>query len=329
MLANIKGNSLRLTGGCAVQAADTCIHRRIIRQLVPGFGLHNGDRSMRPSARSTDAMHLDDLLDSQQALPSIPRVIALVLSELNREEPDLRKISVDINTDPGLTARLLRLANSAQFQLPKKIGSVGEALAVLGLDQVRSLTMAAGMAGAFRKVPGMDMPQFWRYSLDVAKISRKLARLVRANHSTAFTAGLVHASGELVMHMGMPEQMHRLNDQAAALSSRRAAVEHHLLGYCYADVGAGFASNWEFPAPMVEAIKYQLIPFQDGVYEPLAGILHLSAWRARAQEEGFSEGALADSFPDEVALALGIDIDEVLAREPVEWTTRQEAAEMT
>ena len=76
-------------------------------------------------------MHLDDLLDSQLALPSIPRVIARVLAELNRDEPDLRKISNDINTDPGLAARLLRLANSAQFQLTKRIGGVSEALAVL------------------------------------------------------------------------------------------------------------------------------------------------------------------------------------------------------
>ena len=271
-------------------------------------------------------MHLDDLLDSQLALPSIPRVIALVLAELHRVEPDLRKISNDINTDPGLAARLLRLANSAQFQLTNKIGTVAEALAVLGLDQVRSLTAAAGMAVAFRKVPGMDMHQFWRYSLDVAKLSRKLAHQARANASTAFTAGLVHAAGELVMHLGMPDQMRWLNEQAPPLSGRRAGAEYHLLGYCYADVGAGFATSWQFPNTIVEAIRYQIIPFDDGVYEPLAGIVNLAAWRARAREEGMSEGALADTFPDEIALTLGIDIDEVLMREAVEWTTGQEAS---
>ena len=274
-------------------------------------------------------MHLEDLLDSQLALPSIPRVIALVLSELNRDEPDLRKISKEISTDPALTACVLRLANSAQFQLVQKIGSVSEALALLGLDQVRTLTIAAGMAVAFKRVPGMDMPQFWRFSLDVAKLSRKLANSARVNASTAFTAGLIHATGELVMHLGMPEQMHHLNEEALPLAAKRHRAEQRLLGYCFADVGAGLAQAWEFPTPIVEAIKHQLKPFEDGAYEPLAGIVHLAAWRVRAREEGMKAGALADSFPGEVAITLRIDIDDVLSETPVEWTTGQEAAAMS
>lgn len=273
-------------------------------------------------------MHLDDLLDSQVALPSIPRAVAMVLSELNRDEPDLRSISQHINTDPGLTARLLGLANSAQFNFSRKIGSVSDALAILGLEQVRALTAAAAMAGVFKSVPGMQMPQFWRYSLDVAKLSRKLARLTRSNASVAFTAGLIHGAGELVMHLGMPEQMLWLNAQATPLSNRRAKAEQHLLGYCYAEVGAGFAKSWQFPSAIVDAIRYQAAPFHNDVYEPLAGLVHLSAWRARAREEGVSEGDLADTFPDEVALTLGIDIDEVLQKEPVDWTTAQESAAM-
>ena len=274
-------------------------------------------------------MHLEDLLDSQLALPSIPRVIALVLSELNRDEPDLRKISKEIGTDPALTACVLRLANSAQFQLVQKIGSVSEALALLGLDQVRTLTIAAGMAVAFKRVPGMDMPQFWRFSLDVAKLSRKLANSARVNAATAFTAGLIHATGELVMHLGMPEQMLWINEQALPLAAKRYRAEQRLLGYCFADVGAGLAQAWEFPVPIVEAIKHQLKPFEDGAYEPLAGIVHLAAWRVRAREEGLKPGALADTFPGEVALTLRIDIDDVLSETPVEWTTGQEAAAMS
>ena len=273
-------------------------------------------------------MHLDDLLESQRALPSIPRVIAMVMNELNQEEPDLRAVSQHINTDVGLTTRLLGLANSAQFNLTNKIGSVSDALAVLGLDQVRSLTTAAAVAGVFRAVPGMEMQQFWRYSLDVAKLSRKLARSTRANAAVAFTAGLLHGVGELVMHLGMPDQMRWLNSQAGPLESKRAQAEHHLLGYCYAEVGAGFARNWKFPIAIVDAIAHQISPFHNDVCEPLAGVVHLSAWRARAQEEGLGSGELADTFPDEIALTLGVDMDEVVQEEAIDWTTRQESARM-
>lgn len=270
-------------------------------------------------------MTLKELLASNAALPSIPKVIALLLNELDRTEPDLRKISQLINTDPVLTTRLLRLANSAQFQLPSKISSVSEALALMGLDQVRSLAMVAAVAGAFRSVPGLDMHHYWRYSLNVAKLARMLGGMVRQRQPAAFTAGLIHAIGELVMHLGLPQELAALNQQVAPLGFKRASAERKLLGYCYADVGAGFARSWHFPQPIVDALEHQCAPFENNeVYEPMAGILHLAAWRARAKEANYEQQELTDNFPDVVALTLGIDIDMALQQEPIDWTSRAE-----
>lgn len=273
-------------------------------------------------------MNLEELLASATALPSIPKVLALLLNELGRDEPDLRKIAMLINTDPVLTARVLQLANSAQYQLAHQVSSVAEALAFLGLDQVRSLVSAAAVSGAFKRIPGVDMHQFWRYSLNVAKLSRTMAGMVKQNQSAAFTAGLIHAVGELVMHLGMPAQMEALNLQTPALDVRRAAMERRVLGFCYSRVSAGFARSWQFPQPIVDALEHQFAPFENGVYEPLAGVLHLSAWRARANEAGYDEEQLTDNFPDEVALALSLDMDAALQREPVNWTTPAEAVVM-
>jgi HD-like signal output (HDOD) protein len=269
---------------------------------------------------------LEELLASNEALPSIPKVIALLLNELDQEEPDLRKISQLINTDPILATRLLRLANSAQFQFANKISSVSEALALMGLDQVRTLATAAAVAGAFTAIPGIDMNQFWRYSLNTAKLARTLAGMVRQNQPAAFTAGLIHATGELVMHLGLPKELGVLNQKLPPLALKRASAERKLLGYCFADVGAGFARNWQFPQPIVDALEHQNAPFENEVYEPMAGILHLSAWRARAKEANYSEQDLIDSFPDVVALALGIDIDMALQQEPINWTSKAEVA---
>jgi HD-like signal output (HDOD) protein len=271
-------------------------------------------------------MKLNDLLASELALPSIPKVIALLLNELDQDEPDLRKVSQLINTDPVLTARLLQLANSAQFQLSNKIGGVSEALALMGLMQVRGLATAAAVAGAFRSIPGIDLPVFWQYSLDVAKLSRALAGMLRQNQQMAFTAGLVHAVGELVMHVGLQAPMAELNAHVAQLSLKRAKAETDLLGYCYAEVGAGFARRWQFPPRIIEALEHQCVPFEKDAYEPLAGVLHLASWRVRARAADYDQGELADRFPDVVALALGLDIDMVLQQNPIEWTTRVEAA---
>lgn len=270
-------------------------------------------------------MEFKDLLASQEALPSIPRVIALLLSELNRDEPDLKKVSQLVSTDPTLTMRLLQIANSAQYQLSKKIGSVSEALALLGTNQLRDIALAAAVTGAFRNVPGVDLRQFWRYSLDVAKLSRMLAGLVRQPQSVAFTAGLIHAVGELVMCVGMPHELAALVPEAPPLSLKRAKAERRLLGYCYADVGAAFAHSWQFPQAIVDALGHQHAPFENGVYEPLAGVLHLAAWRARANEAGLSAQDLVDNFPDAVGLALAIDFDSALQQDAIDWTSSNEA----
>lgn len=269
-------------------------------------------------------MTLEELLASNAALPSIPKIIALLLSELDQPEPDLRKVSQLINTDPVLTTRLLKLANSAQFQLSSKISSVSEALALLGFEQVRSLAVAAAVVGAFRAIPGTDMNQFWRYSLNVAKLSRTLSGMVREKQSAAFTAGLIHATGELVMQLCLPSELAALNQDVPPLGLKRAAAEHKLLGFCYADVGAGFARSWFFPQPIVDALRHQCAPFENEAYEPLAGILHLAVWRARMKEAECDEQDLIHNFPDVVALALGIDMDMALQQDPIDWTSRAE-----
>jgi len=266
---------------------------------------------------------LQALLASQFTLPSIPKVVALLLSELDRDEPDLKKITQLISTDPALTTRLLRLSNSAAFKLSGKINSVSESLAILGLGHVRIMAAEAATGTSFKAVPGINLQQFWGYSLDVAKVSRSLAGVVRQNQQAAFTCGLIHAVGELAMHIGMPEEVAELDREVPPLDLRRAKAERKQFGFCYAQVGAGYARQWHFPEPIVDALEHQYEPFENNVYEPLAGVIHLATWRARAKEANLDERALAVSFPGAVGEVLGLDIDMVLQQDPIDWTDQR------
>jgi HD-like signal output (HDOD) protein len=267
-------------------------------------------------------MKLNDLLTSQIVLPSIPKVVALLLSELARDEPDLKTVSQLVSTDPALTTRLLQLSNSGFFKLSGKINSVSESLAILGLGHVRTMAAAAASGASFRAVPGINLQQFWAYSLNVGKLARSLAGVVRQNQQAAFTCGLIHAVGELAMHLGMPADVATLNAQVAPLDLKRARAEYKAFGFSYAQVGAGFAKQWQFPQPMVDALEYQLAPFDNDAYEPLAGVIHLATWRARAREAGLSDKALAVTFPGPVGEVLGLDIDMVLQQDPIDWSAQ-------
>jgi HD-like signal output (HDOD) protein len=264
-------------------------------------------------------MKLSALLEKEFVLPSIPKVVALLLTELARPETDLMKVTQLISTDPALTTRLLQLANSSFFKLSGRINSVSEALALLDLAHVRTMAQAAASGASMKAVPGIQLQHFWDYSLNVARVSRALAGVVKQNQQAAFTCGLIHAVGELAMHLGMPDAISLLNADVAPLDLRRAKAERQMFGYCYATVGAGFARIWQFPQSMVDALEHQYAPFDNNVYEPLAGVIHLAAWRARGKEAGLSERGLAVTFPDSVGVAMGLDIDMVLQQDPFDW----------
>ncbi len=267
-------------------------------------------------------MDLHALLASPIVLPSIPKVVALLLSELDREVPDLKNITQLISTDPALTTRVLQTANTPFFRLSGKVHSAAEALAILELSHIRQMAADAASAASLRGIPGVNLPQFWAYSLNVAKLARSLAGVTRQNQGAAFTCGLIHAIGELVMHAGMPAQMVPLNQEVGLLDLKRAKTEFLSFGYSYAQVGAAYARQWRFPEPIIDALEHQYAPFSNNVYEPLAGVIHLATWRARAREAQLSERALAVTFPGEVGEVLDLDIDMVLQQDPFDWSAR-------
>jgi len=267
-------------------------------------------------------MDLNALLAQPFALPSIPKVAAVLLSELKLESPDLKKVTQVISTDPALTARVLQLANSGYFKMSGKVSSASEALALLKLQHVRAMAQDAASSSSIKTVPGIQLHPFWDYSLNVAKLSRSLAGVVRQNQGAAFTCGLIHAVGELAIHLVMPEKASLLDKNYPPLSLKRARAERKLLGFCYAQVGAGLARKWHFPQAMVDALEHQYAPFDNNVYEPLAGVIHLAAWRARAKEARMSSRQLAVSFPGTVGVALGLDIDMVLQQDPIDWSAQ-------
>jgi HD-like signal output (HDOD) protein len=267
---------------------------------------------------------LQDLLATDTLIPSLPEAVSRILAELQADEPDLRRVNELLSGEVGLTVRILRLVNSARYRPGgSRIGTIEAATALLGLTATRQLVQAAAVGGAFKGVPGVDMTEFWRHSLDVAKIAQSLAEEFRLDKGIAFTAGLLHGTGDLVLKMAMPD-LASLQPSFATDDSRHEAqvVE---LGYAYPEVGAAFASRWLFPEAIVEAIRYQCDP-QDSADQTLPSLLYLSRWSARAHELDVEGAAMLDTFPHDVAQAIGLtDAQRLCDDKVIEWTPADEA----
>lgn len=253
-------------------------------------------------------MNLEALFQQQTALPSIPKVVQEVIESFNNESVSIEEIAKKLAADQVLSAKILRLANSSYYHVSRTIGTVDDAVLMLGFMTVRTLVVSTGMAGSFKKLPGVDLKLFWRYSLDTALVAKWLAKRGKLNSDFAFTVGLMHAIGQLVMHAGMPEQALQVDKVAGPLDARRLDVERKSFGYDFADVGAELARRWRFPDEFAKVIESFPQPLQ-GEFDPFAAIVHLAAWRARAHENQYSDEELAATFPAEVAERLGARLE--------------------
>ena len=272
-------------------------------------------------------MELNALLGQPVALPSLPRTVALLMNELAQREPSLRRLNLLFGSDPVLAARLLELANAPAHQLTRQVAGISEALVLLGSAPLQTLVSSATLGTAARAVQGINLQQFWRYSLHTAKLARSLAGVVFQSPTAAYTAGLLHGLGELLIHLGNPQKAQSMNTLVLPLDMRRGKIEQRILGYSYSHVSAALAQRWLLPQVVVDALQYQAAPFENTAYEPLAGVIHLAAWRVRGREAGLSERELAVTFPGEIGLMLGLDIDMVLQQDPIDWTVRPDAAD--
>lgn len=261
-------------------------------------------------------MQLEALFKQPQALPAIPKIVHELIDSFNDQDVSIDEIAKKLAADPVLSARLLRLANSAYYHVSRTIGTVGEALSMLGFVTVRTLVISSGLTGGYKSMPGMDLTKFWRYSLHTAAVAGWLAKKTGVNGDQAFTVGLMHGIGQLVMHAAMPEQMLSIDKQASPLDCRRLSIEHQSFGYNFASVGAELSRQWRFPLSFAEAISQFPDPLAATNFDPVAGVIHLAAWRARAEHNGLKPDEMEATLPKDVVKKLGLNADTLLTDMP-------------
>ncbi len=251
-------------------------------------------------------MNFEALFQQQAALPSIPKVVQEVIESFNNENVSIEEISKKLSADQVLSAKILRLANSSYYHVSRSVGTVDDAVLMLGFMTVRTLVVSTGLTGSFKSMGGVDLKLFWRYSLHTAIVAKWLAKKQALNSDLAFTVGLMHAIGQLVMHAAMPEQTLQVDKIASPIDARRLDVERTTFGYDFSDVGAELARRWRFPEEFSVVIKGFSAPLDTDPFNKIAAIVHIAAWRARAEENKYSREEMESTFPEKVAERLNV-----------------------
>lgn len=231
-------------------------------------------------------MDINDLFSEINSLPSIPRVAQDLIQQFDNPHTSLDSVARNIALDPVIAAKVLRLANSARFRGARESASVEDAAMRLGFNTLRTLVLASAVTGAFQAPPGFDLKGFWAHSFQVASISRLLAKNRGVAVETAFTCGMMHNIGELLIQTGVPELAARLNQNGKDIgAAQRVALETLQLGFGFPEVGAELARRWQLPELIQQAIAYQSRPYQAPVDMPLPRVLAQAVSIAEALRE--------------------------------------------
>lgn len=262
-------------------------------------------------------MSLAVLFEQTHKLPTIPKVVQELIESFNNENVKIEEITKKVSADQVLSAKLLRLANSAHYHVSRNVGTVDDAVMMLGFVAVRTLVISTGITGGFKDTGDFNQKAFWRHSLHTAVAAKWLAKQAKQNTDLAFTVGLMHGIGQLLMRTVIPQSCAEIDKSAGALDSARAKVEHEVLGYDFAEVGAELASRWKFPQAFVDAIRAVPTPLLREPFQPIAGLVCIGSYLARCHDNKASPESVRAEFPADIAVRLKINADMLKEMPPI------------
>lgn len=203
-------------------------------------------------------MDTEELVRKLRDLPSLPAVVVELLSSMEQQDVDAQALAGRIALDQALAAKTLRLANSSFYGLQFKVGSIAQAISILGLHSVRKIITACAVTGAFPRTAdapaGFSFDSFWRHSVASAVCAQLLAPRLGANPDTAFTAGLLHDIGVLVLAIRLPRQYEEVLAYRREHDCYPAEAELAVFGVDHSEVGSKLLAFWNFPPDVRDAV---------------------------------------------------------------------------
>lgn len=235
-------------------------------------------------------------------LPTLPTIVAKMLEIIDDPRSSARSLTRLINTDQVLTARILKLANSAFYGFPNPISTINLAVVVLGFETIKNLGLSVAVISRFAQARNdgelLDYSRFWEHCVGVGVASRMLARMhgLRALESEAFVAGLIHDLGKVILSQYQTTRYSeclRLVKEEGMLLSR---AEEQVFEANHAEVGSWLARKWNLPDTLVEAIRLHHVPLTAKLQPELCAMVHFGDILARAARIGSGGDSLVPPF---------------------------------
>ncbi len=222
---------------------------------------------------------MESIVEAVNDLPALPHVVVKVMELTEDPDATAQDISNVLNQDQAMTARVLKLANSAFYGFPRRIGTISDAIIYLGFKTIRSIVMAVSVSDILsREIEGyaLEYGELWKHSQCTAIAARLIARKAKFGFlDLAYTAALLHDIGKVILNNFMKEAYHEVVNRVSGENISFIDTENEILGFNHAMVGARVAEKWNLPPDLVEAIALHHHPEDAEINKRLTAIVHL------------------------------------------------------
>lgn len=254
---------------------------------------------------------LQQLVQTIRDLPALPEVVVRVMRMTEDPRTDAQSIARVIATDQAMAARVLKLANSAFYGLPRRVSTLSEAVVILGFRTIKNLAIAASTFELLnREIAGywLQRGELWRHSLACAIGAQLIARRIRVPVTEeAFVAGLLHDIGKVAINLFVREQFDQIMQRALQDQIAFVDAEQAVLGFNHAMAGGLIAEKWNLPPTLVAVIKYHHQPSTAPDHDPMISIVHLADVLAITLGIGIGGDGLYYHFEEDTMTLFGME----------------------
>lgn len=269
-------------------------------------------------------MEAKQIVSAIKAFPGMPGAAVKLLALIDDPAMRVSQIERILRHDPGLTANVLRLANSAYFGIPSKVGSIRQAVILLGLKRLIQMVIAACVGAIMDKpVPGYDLSpgELWRHSIAVSVAAEGLVKELQIEAAEEiFTAALLHDVGKMVLGQFVKDDFKQIQTAVSQGISFEMA-ETIVLGINHADVGARILTSWALPQEIVNAIEFHHAPQSAAQASTMLDIVHVANFISMMIGIGIGKDGLQHQPSGEVTERLGLESYhlESVASQTTQW----------
>lgn len=254
---NLNSETLAKAGAVAHQiVGKPCDPHHLRALLTRAFALEN----------RLPECPLKDTLFQMCGLPSVPLVYWDLQNEMNSPDPSIERVGQIIEKDPSMSAKVLQVANSASANTSRRISNIIDAVAMLGVENIRSFILMAGIfetADQSRMPEGFSLEKLWEHGMRVGEFAKRITALETDDKhlvDDAYTAGLLHDIGLLILATKMPDPFAETLRLTSESGMSLLKAEKQVFGATHAEIGGFLLDLWGLPEAIVEAIAYHLYP---------------------------------------------------------------------